>query len=230
MSGVPTSPPMARYRDPDATGRLHSDVFLRNGPPLIAALTPWLGARTGPVLEIGAGTGQHSSAFALAFPSLDWQPSDVDPVHLHSIAAWARCLGATTRPPLSLDAADDWASDPEIQGLGPLTAVVALNVVHIAPPEVMRGIVAGAGRTLEPGGLLIFYGPFMVHGDAVGAGNAAFDARLREEDPRWGLRDTNEVEALSRDAGLSPAALVAMPANNRLLILRRERNEAAATV
>jgi len=55
---------MARYRgDGQPTpgdARLFAPTFLRNSPPMIARLTPWLADRTGPVLEIGAGTGQHA--------------------------------------------------------------------------------------------------------------------------------------------------------------------------
>ncbi len=226
MSGVPTSPPVPRYREPDPGGRLHSDVFPRNSPPILVALAPWLAGRTGPVVEVGAGTGQHAAACALAFPSLDWWPTDPDPLHRRSIAAWQAALGARCTEPVALDAADDWPDLPSVRRLGPLAAVVAMNVIHISPPAVMRGIVAGAGRSLELDGLLIFYGPFLVHGDPVGTGNIAFDRRLREEDAGWGLRDVAEVEELGRAAGLAFAALIAMPANNRLLILRRESDGA----
>jgi len=84
-----------------------------------------------------------------------------------------------------------------------------------------RGIVAGAGKALARGGILIFYGPFKVGGEHIGAGNATFDAGLRAENPDWGLRDTDEIAALGAKAGLEFAALQAMPANNRLLVLRR---------
>jgi len=221
----PSSGHTARYRPGDVAsapdGRLFSDVFLRNAPPLIAALTPWLSGRSGPALEIGCGTGQHAAAYALAFPAVDWWPSDLDEWHRASAAAWAAHLRAPERPPLTLDASTDWAARDDIAALGLLSAVYAGNVTHIAPFTVTEGIVAGAGRALAPGGLLIFYGPFVVAGKMVGPGNAAFDARLRTSDPAWGLRDTGMIEALAEAAGLSPAALVAMPANNRLLIFRK---------
>lgn len=221
----PSSGHTARFRPGDVAsapdGRLYSEVFLRNAPPLIAALAPWLAARTGPVLEIGCGTGQHAAAFALAFPGLDWWPSDLDEMHRASAAAWAAHLRAPGRPPHDLDASTDWADSAAIAALGPLSAVYAGNVTHIAPFAVTQGIVAGAGRTLAPGGLLIFYGPFVVAGKTIGAGNAAFDAQLRAADPEWGLRDTAAIEALAEGAGLAPAALIAMPANNRLVIFRK---------
>lgn len=221
----PTSTHIASYNAGNspvtADGRLFSHVFDRNCPPIIAALTPWLAARGGTVLEIGSGTGQHAGACALAFPGLTWQPSDREPEHRASIAAWAVHLRLTSPPPLALDAADDWAISPPVAALGPLSAVVSMNVIHIAPFAVAKGIVAGAGKALAPGGLLIFYGPFKVNSAHIGDGNAAFDTGLRAENPNWGIRDTVEIEALAVAAGLEFAALQAMPANNRLFVLRK---------
>lgn len=203
----------------EADGRLRSDVFSRNNPPIVAALTPWLASRTGPVLEVGAGTGQHSGAFALAFSGLEWWASDPDAGHRVSIAAWRRHLRLDPREPLNIDAASDWAA--AVADVGSLAAVVSINVIHISPYVVAKGIITGAGRTLSPGGLLIFYGPFMVNGRFIGEGNETFDAGLRAENPAWGLRDTVEIEELAGAAGLEFAALQAMPANNSLLILRK---------
>lgn len=223
MGTAPTSPHIARYNagnaDAETDGRLRSPVFERNSPPIIAALAPWLAGRTGPALEIGAGTGQHAGAFALAFPGLDWWPSDPEPGHRASIAAWRAFLRLPERDALDLDAATAWPGHPQVAALGPLAAIISLNVIHIAPYSVARGIVAGAARALAAGGLLIFYGPFKDHGRHIGSGNAAFDAGLRAENPDWGLRDLADIEALAADAGLAFAALHAMPANNRMLIL-----------
>lgn len=221
----PTSTHIAAYNAGNAPaapdGRLFSHVFDRNGPPIVAALTPYLAARGGTVLEIGSGTGQHAGACALAFPELTWQASDREPDHRASIVAWAAHLRLTAPPPLALDAATDWAARPDVAALGPLSAVVSMNVIHIAPYAVAEGIVAGAARVLAPGGLLIFYGPFMVNGAHIGEGNAAFDAGLRADNPEWGLRDTARIESLAVQTGLKFAALHAMPANNRLFVLRK---------
>jgi SAM-dependent methyltransferase len=225
MGAGPTTPHSARYRgrvsDDPADVRLHAAVFQRNSPPLLVALAPWLSGRAGPVLEIGAGTGQHAAAFRLAFPALDWIASDPDPDHRASIAAWAEALGLPPRPVLDIDAAGDWGSDGDIASLGPLAAVVSMNVIHIAPFEVAEGLVRGAGQALAPHGLLVFYGPFREHGRHTGEGNRRFDEGLRAENPAWGVRDTAEISDLAAAAGLSPAAIVSMPANNRLLIFRR---------
>jgi SAM-dependent methyltransferase len=225
MTGAPTSAHATRYRgrvsDDPADARLSSPVFLRNGPPLLVALAPWFAGRSGPVLEIGSGTGQHAAAFRLGYPGLDWIASDPDPEHRASIAAWAEAAGLPPRPALDLDAGGDWADLPDVAALGPLSAVVAMNVIHIAPIAVAEGIVRGAGRALAPQGLLVFYGPFRENGQHTGEGNRHFDDGLRAENPDWGVRDTAEMREMAGRAGLAPAALLAMPANNRLLIFRR---------
>ena len=206
MAAAPTSTHAARYRgrvsDDPADVRLQSPVFLRNSPPLLVALAPWFSGRTGPVLEIGAGTGQHAAAFRLGYPALDWLASDPDPDHRASVAAWADAAGLPARPVLDLDAAADWAAAPEVAALGPLTAVVAMNVIHIAPIAVAEGIVRGAGRALGPHGLLVFYGPFRENGAHTGEGNRRFDEGLRAENPAWGVRDTAEIGAMAAAAGL----------------------------
>lgn len=225
MAAAPTSTHAARYRgrvtDDPADARLHSPVFQRNSPPLLVALAPWLAGRSGPVLEIGAGTGQHAAAFRLGFPGLDWIASDPDADHRASVSAWAEALGLPPRPVLDIDAASDWAADPAVTALGPLAAVVSMNVIHIAPFAVAEGIVRGAGRTLAANGLLVFYGPFLENGRHTGEGNRLFDAGLRAENPDWGLRDTGTIRDIAEAAGLAFAALVGMPANNRLLIFRK---------
>jgi len=225
MAASPTTPHISRYRtrltDDASDDRLFSPVFQRNSPPLLVALAPWFGGRTGCVLEIGAGTGQHAGAFRLAFPGLDWVASDPDEGHRASVRAWARELKLGVREPPELDAATDWAARDDIRALGPLAAVVAMNVIHIAPLAVARGIVRGAGIALAPGGLLVFYGPFRENGRHVGEGNRTFDERLRAENPEWGIRDVVEMTDLARESGLEAAAAVAMPANNRLLLFRR---------
>lgn len=225
MGEGPTSPHAERYRhrvsDDRGDPRLASPVFDRNCPPLLVSLAPWLSGRTGTVLEIGSGTGQHVAAFRLGFHTLDWNASDPDFVHRASVAAWADARGLPPGPVLDLDASTEWAEDPAIAALDPLTAVISMNVIHIAPFAVGEGIVRGAGRVLGPGGLLIFYGPFMEPGRHTGEGNRKFDEGLRAENPDWGLRDVDEMTRLAQAAGLAPAALIAMPANNRLLIFRR---------
>ena len=94
-------------------------------------------------------------------------------------------------------------------------------MVHIAPPEAARGLMAGAGKYLAAGGLLIVYGPFRIGGAHTAASNEAFDADLRARDPRWGVRDLEWMEELAAAQGLALEERVAMPANNQTLVFRK---------
>ncbi|MDV7142662.1 DUF938 domain-containing protein [Tropicimonas sp. TH_r6] len=215
----------ARYfpgqHDLAGDARLYSDVFQRNAPPIIATLSQYLHGQSGTVLEIGAGTGQHAAAFALAFPSLTWLASDPFPEHLASIHAWRRQLLRDDRVPLELDAARDWGTDPEIRSQGPLTAIYAGNVTHIAPWAVTEGLLVGAGRCLAPGGKVFLYGPFRRGTEFFGEGNRSFDTDLRADNPDWGLRDIDHLEAVARPHGLALEDRHDMPANNHILVFGR---------
>ena len=216
MAGLPPVQNTTDRIEPARDGRLISPSALRNSGPIIEALHRFLNDCKGLMLEIGSGTGQHAAAWAQAFPQMDWQPSDPFEVHLDSIRAWAGhacCLNL--RPPIWLDAADPW---PKFE---PLAGVISVNVIHIAPWVVTKGLIAGAGNAVAPGGLLIFYGPFKEAGEHTGEGNARFDATLQAEDPAWGIRDLDEIAALATQASFGPPDVIKMPANNRLVVFSR---------
>lgn len=197
-------------------GRLHSPSAERNIAAIVDALGPVLTDQSGCMLEIGCGTGQHAAALAAGFPHLDWQPSDPFEVYLASARAWAAGAGVgNIRDPIWLDAAENWPD------LGPLAGVIAINVVHITPWVVTRGIFRGAGRMLGPGGVLVFYGPFREGGAHTSESNAGFDQLLRANDPAWGVRDIDDLSALARECGLGPADVTVMPSYNRLVAFRR---------
>jgi SAM-dependent methyltransferase len=187
----------------------------RNRDPILAVLKRVLPA-AGTVLEIASGTGQHAAHFAPRFPGLVWQPSDPDPDMRASIAAWvAGTPAANLRPPLDLDVCvGDWP-------LGKAAAVIAVNLIHIAPWDVCRALTEGAGRILDSGGVLFLYGPYKVDGRHTAPSNAAFDESLRRRDPAWGVRDLDDVAAAAAASGLDLADTVPMPANNLSVVFRK---------
>ena len=186
----------------------------RNREPILAVLRDRLPSGA-VVLEVASGSGEHALFFASAMPDVTWQPSDRDAAALASIAAW-RAVGPTNLlAPLLLDAADP-ARWPEVEG----DAVVAINMVHIAPWAATEGLMAGAARLLAPGGMLFLYGPFREEGVHVG-GNAAFDAALRGQDAAWGVRNLEDVVAEAARCGLRLQERVAMPASNLVLVFVR---------
>ncbi len=81
---------------------------------------------------------------------------------------------------------------------------------------------AGAQRTLPPGGILYLYGPYKIGGRHTAPSNEEFDLSLRARNPEWGIRDLADVTALAGRHGFVLAETVPMPANNQSVIFRRQ--------
>lgn len=203
-------------RGPDA--RQFAPAAVRNTEAILAVLGAHL-PPAGTILEIGSGTGQHVVAFARAHPALIWQPSDPDPDARASVAAWTAHAGLdNVRPPLDLDVTlAHW----ERSIADPVHGIVCINLLHIAPWSACAGLMAGAGRLLPPGAPLYLYGAFKQGGRHRSARNEVFDRSLRQRDPAWGVRDLEAVRDAGAAHGLDLAEVVAMPANNLSVILRR---------
>jgi len=208
--------------EPD--GRLDAAAFHRNHAPIWAVLQKFLAGKSGDVVEVGSGTGQHVVHFAKYAPGIIWWPSDLNERHLKSIEAW-RAYSAlpNIRSPLRIDLTDPaWC--PAMQdGSGPaeLLAVFCANVIHIAPWRVAEGLFAGAGRYLRADGRLFLYGPFKREGKHTAMSNAVFDTSLRQQDAEWGVRDIADIEKLAAGVGLALIATLPMPANNMILVFGR---------
>jgi len=196
--------------------RLSSPAARRNREPILATLAPLLSeART--VLELASGTGEHAVHFAAALPDVRWQPSDPGESARASIAAWRAESGLDNlAEPLALDVERrPWAVDG-------FDALVAINLLHIAPWSVTEALLGEAGDRLPAGAPVFLYGPFLRDGVPTAPSNEAFDAELRRRDPRWGLRSLAAVSTLARARGLHLEQVVEMPANNVGVVLRRQ--------
>lgn len=220
--GTPSLPAMSRIthgggapRPGDDRRRLLSEACARNRDPILEVLRRVL-PPSGLVIEIGAGTGEHAAYFAPRLPGVVWQPSDPDAGMRDSIAAWARAADAPNlRPPLDIDvAAAPWP-------VAEAAAVVAINMIHIAPWTCGVALMAGAGRILPAGGVLYLYGPFKRDGRHTAPSNARFDDYLRAQDPAWGVRDVDDVARAAAGHGFVLVDTVEMPANNLSLVFDR---------
>jgi len=203
------------YEAPASGSRRSAPAALRNREPIAEVLGEWL-PPSGLVLEIASGSGEHAVYFAERFPRLEWQPTDVHPDALTSIAAWREETRLpNVRGPLPLDAASsEWPVDQA-------DAVLSINMVHISPWESALGLLDGASRLLGRGAPLIMYGPWLKDDIPTVDSNLAFDADLRRRDPKWGLRRVEDfaTEAAQREFDLEQTR--PMPANNLMLLLRR---------
>ena len=217
QAGLPLmTDPIPPYNVADLGGdvRRIAPAAARNVDAIGDVLAEWLPA-SGVALEIASGTGEHALAFARAFPPLDWQPSDPDPLALASIESWRAEGPDNLLPPLRIDAATlDWPIDRA-------DAVLCINMVHISPWASALGLLDGAARLLDAGAPLILYGPWIVEGVDTAPSNLAFDDDLKSRDPRWGLRTLSDFRTEAEGRGLMFAELRFMPANNVMLLFRR---------
>ncbi|MFZ5778787.1 MAG: DUF938 domain-containing protein [Pseudomonadota bacterium] len=193
----------------------HAPAAARNRQPILDVIAPRL-PKSGLVLEVASGSGEHAVHFAAALPGLVFQPSDPDPEARASIDAWTAESGLpNVRPAVALDAA---AATWPIERAD---AVLCANMIHISPWESAEGLVAGAGRLLPTGGVLYLYGPYRRNGRHTAPSNEAFDLDLRRRNPAWGVRDLEAVSALAAQHGFGPPEVVEMPANNLSVVFRR---------
>jgi SAM-dependent methyltransferase len=195
--------------------REHWPATERNRDPILEVLRRVLPAH-GTLLEIASGSGQHAAYFSAALPQLDWQPSDANRALHASIAAWS-AERSNVLPVIALDV----LADPWPLPLARYDAVFNANMIHIAPFEVCHALLRGVAAHLAPGGRFVLYGPFRIDGAHTAESNAAFDRKLRAENPSWGVRDLEQVTALAAERGLRLLERVAMPANNQLLVFER---------
>jgi hypothetical protein len=195
--------------------RRHAPATQRNREPILAVLRRVLPAH-GTLLEIAAGSGEHALFFASALPSLAWLPSDADADAVESIAAWRKAEGPPNLgAPLLLDVTShDWP-------VATVEAIFNANMIHISPWSACLALLAGAGRHLVHGGVLVLYGPYKIDGVHTAPSNAAFDADLKSRNPDWGVRDLEEVAKVAAREGLYLEETIPMPANNQTLVLRR---------
>ncbi|GAB5448727.1 DUF938 domain-containing protein [Gymnodinialimonas sp.] len=204
-------------------GRLSAPAALRNRDALTAALAG-IAPATGTALEIASGTGEHVIRFAPAMPGLHWNPTDPDPARRASIAAW---MAAEPSPniaaPMHLDASTaGWAAKH-----GPHDLICLANLLHLVPDDAARTCLLEMARALRPGGRAVVYGPFLRDGQTTSQGDAAFNARLKVENPGAGYKDVAWVLGHWQNAGLIADAPQEMPANNLLLTATRtEANDA----
>jgi len=170
----------------------------------------------GEVLEIASGSGEHITYFAQQFPTLYWTPTDIEEEALDSIRAWQTYLGLTTlRSPRFLD-----ITQPSLD-LGKFDALLCINMIHISPWAATLGVLSLAEQHLKTGGLLYLYGPYRQKTVKTAASNEAFDRRLKEMNPDFGLRSLEDICALAEQKNLRLERVLDMPANNLSVIFNR---------
>lgn len=190
----------------------------RNAQPILEVLRTEFAALNS-VLEIGSGTGHHATVLASAMPNLVWQTSD-RPQNLSAIRRWLENAGVSqVLAPIALDVLSDARPDETYD------AVFSANTAHIMSKVAVVKMFNIVSAVLRAGGSFCLYGPFRCNGIFNSESNAHFDRALRAEDGDMGIRDLDELHTYAAAGGLRKAGLYAMPANNLIVVWRREDGE-----
>ena len=205
-------------------GRQYAPATERNREAILQVLQRVL-PPSGTVLEVGSGTGEHAIFFTSWLYPRKWLPSDPNPLSRDSIAAWqAYSPVDNLYSPLDLDVgAEVWPIEVDGQLKSyDITAIVSINMIHIAPWSACLGLMAGASRILPKGGILYLYGPFKQGGKHTAPSNAAFDEMLQSQNPECGVRNLDDVIAAANAKKLRWQETVQMPANNLSVVFQRK--------
>lgn len=168
------------------------------------------------VLEVGSGTGQHAVYFSERLPHVEWQTSDLIENH-GGILEWlneqslSNCLS-----PIEIDVASTtWSSKQ-------YNAIFTANTLHIMSWQHVLLFFQNLSSVLQDNGLVIIYGPFNYHGKYTSDSNARFDLFLKENNPASGIRNIEDITQAAEGNGMTLADDYNMPANNRLLVFKKE--------
>jgi hypothetical protein len=218
---------MAKFFNPDDVGdnRLHAPAIGRNRDVLKEVFIRHM-PKSGALVEVASGTGEHAYHIAPSLKPLLWQPTDIENTHLKSIDAWRMHLrdkalesSINILPAKRLDIMDGLESVSDIND--EITAICAINLIHIAPFDVCERLMMHAGITLKPNGVLFLYGPYKKNGEHTSETNAAFDQSLKSRNSAWGIRDMETIHALADKNNFTISEVIPMPANNFSLVYRK---------
>ncbi|XP_023330867.1 methyltransferase-like 26 [Eurytemora carolleeae] len=171
-------------------------------------------------LEIASGSGLHAGHLAAAFPRITWIPSELDRSHWPSILAYKADF-SNIENPLEIDviqAPGSWI--PQIQSQS-IDIIININMIHISPWSATQGLFRAAGELLKKDGVLITYGPYSKNGILRPESNANFHRQLQNQNSEWGIRDITDLSEEGNEHGLRLHEEFDMPANNKILVFRR---------
>jgi len=211
-----TLPKTASVALPTDNGKLHAPSAVRNGGATVEVLAGFA-LQKGRALEIASGTGEHMLRFAAAFPALRWQPTDIEPARLQSIAAWCGEASLTNvKTPVILDATvQGWSKN-----FGEQNLIFLSNLLHLISAAEAQTVIDESAKALAPGGLFVAYGPFLRGEGFASVSDREFDESLRAGAPEIGYKSFESIQRLQAKAGLAVLAPIAMPANNLLLVAK----------
>jgi cyclopropane fatty-acyl-phospholipid synthase-like methyltransferase len=192
----------------------------RNRDPILQVFRD-LFPKSGNVLELASGAGNHVNYFAPHFPHLQFQPSDYDVDVFETIKkkrADQNNVNVADPVKIDLTAPETWP-DPKDRLYD---VIFVVNLFQVAPVAIADGIAQVAERVLTKDGIVAIYGPFKVGGEYLTQSNADFDKEiLAPKVPEWGLKDVKDLEKAANAHNIALKKILDMPANNFILLFGR---------
>mgnify|MGYP000447856072 CR=1 FL=1 len=187
----------------------------RNQTYILSVLQQYLQGRK-TVLEIGSYSGQHALYLTKCLPSLVWQPTDIKRYIGDLSENLEPHLSEQLLSPKLLDVSHSgsWSSQN-------YDVMFTANTLHIMSWSSVIAFFSLAARVMKLSGMLFIYGPFNYHGEFTAPSNAEFDVWLKVRDAESGIRDFEAIQAQAMLNGLSVVEDISMPANNRMLIIKK---------
>lgn len=192
-----------------------SEACERNKEPILAVLKEYM--KSGRVLEMGHGTGQHAVFFSKNLP-VEWVPADRLEMNEIMRNRHDQEGGENLKAPHELEV-----------GLIPMREqikdhfdfVFTANTLHIMSEEAAFCFCKEVPELLLPQGYLFIYGPFRYEGKFTSESNEAFDRHIRMDNPQKGIREFTELSRILEDHSMDFCKRFDLPANNQLLLFRK---------
>ena len=169
------------------------------------------------MLEIGSGTGEHAICFAKALPNLVWLPSDPDEASRASIDAWIATEGLT-----NVACARRHRRPTICMGRGGRRAVLCDDLPEYGSYRALGGSSSGSsparGAFCDPTDFSSSTGPSCGVGHTRQCPMLPSTQTSKRRDPRWGIRDVDDLVGEAAPHGLDLREVVAMPVNNLSLV------------
>ena len=204
--------------------RLFSPATKRNSGCIGDVLSKII-KKSGSILEIGSGSGEHGVVFQKRFPEVMWQTSDPELVHRKSISSWIEHenLSKKMPQPLVLDVKKiPWEIPQKL--VHSLQGIVSINMIHVAEWTCTVALFRESAKLLKNGQFLMLYGPFRIGNKHTSKSNYLFDNSLKMQNDLWGIRNLNEVSEEGKKYGFFQEDIIDMPANNFSIIYRKVIN------
>lgn len=192
-----------------------SQACENNKDPILNILKDYF--KTGSVLEIGHGTGQHAEYFSSKL-SLEWFPADVaenNQMMIDRIEAHELPLSA----PFTLRVSSEKSMKEQLGCT--FTHAFTANTLHIMSEEEVEIFSREVKEIINPGGYLLVYGPFKFNGNYTTQSNEDFDQWLKDRDPKSGIKDFEKINKLLDQNKFDFVAKHDLPANNHILVYQK---------